>query len=352
MLTIDLGTTWVKWGLAQNTRTVTKPGRAPSPLDLRDLWNLVQEVVHAFPGDELEGLVLTGRMAEAAVRFENGEEVWVHAPTRQIGSDDSLEAARWRALTGYGAEMALLRHWLRQIGREAAGAIRSVLPIKDWIVFQAGGDVGTDLSSAGALGLLDLSRRSWAETVMGSLGLTGEALPPLQPAYTDLGPARDFGSDYSHVRLYRGCGDGVAGTLGVGSPYDGLRVLNLGTHAVYRVLEPSPLELSPDYPSFAYPWDNQRVLTGYRLSGAGDRLSEEDAMAGTVRKIAAMVRAYPDRYSPVRPLYVTGGWAYSKELMAMLRVSLGLALVPVQEEATLIGAAKAAMGLSGVDSAG
>ncbi|HMJ15195.1 MAG TPA: FGGY family carbohydrate kinase [Polyangiaceae bacterium] len=115
-----------------------------------------------------------------------------------------------------------------------------VLDVGAFLGWRLTGRCATSLASADPLGLVDMQRNDWAETLLGYLGLTRVNVPELVAPGSVLGllkpdVARDLGLD-GPLPLVAGAGDGQAAGLGAGIIAPGRAYLNLGTAIVSGVL--------------------------------------------------------------------------------------------------------------------
>ena len=133
--------------------------------------------------------------------------------------------------------------WFAAHDRQTWTAARWWVGLKDYLLWWLTGTLVTELSSASATGLLDMSTRTWSTVALGITGVPAGRLPDILPttATLSLSPATA-----SQVGLPRGtpvvvgAADGPLGNLGTGAMRPGVAGLSLGTSGAVRIALDEP----------------------------------------------------------------------------------------------------------------
>lgn len=115
--------------------------------------------------------------------------------------------------------------------------------LKDLVLHHLTGRVVTELSSASASGLLDLSSRGWDPAVLDLVGVSAEQLPPVLPTTEVLGMAPAAAGRLglrTGLPVVAGAGDGPLANLGSGAVAPGVAGLSLGTSGAVRAVVAEP----------------------------------------------------------------------------------------------------------------
>jgi gluconokinase len=115
--------------------------------------------------------------------------------------------------------------------------------LKEYVLSWLTGAVETELSSASATGMLDISTRTWSEAAIRLAGVSADQLPEIRPTISQrpLGAAaaRRIGLT-AGIPVVLGAGDGPLGNLGTGAIDAGVAGLSLGTSGAVRVAVSEP----------------------------------------------------------------------------------------------------------------
>jgi gluconokinase len=162
--------------------------------------------------------------------------------------------------------------WLRHERKEAFGAARRFVGIKEYVFFQLFGQWFIDYSIASATGLFNLSSLTWDEGALGVAGIDAGRLPrPAPPTYhlTGLTP-----SVAAHLNLPRGtpfvlgANDGVLSNLGVNAISPGEVAITIGTSGAMRAVVDRPLT-DPDGRTFCYFLTDRHWVVGGPINNGG-----------------------------------------------------------------------------------
>ncbi|MDQ7848879.1 MAG: xylulokinase [Armatimonadota bacterium] len=173
----------------------------------------------------------------------------------------------------------LLRHEPETVGR----AWKAVAP-KDTLTWRMTGQAVTDVTDAGATGLLDMRRRRWAGEVLDRLGLPRGLLPDVVESPTVVGRLRPEAAEAlgldAGTPVVAGAGDMAAITAGTGAIAPGLGCIMIGTAgqiALYMAGQPSAAPqgiwaMTAPVPG-GYFWHGLVMTAGYCLTWLGEVLS-------------------------------------------------------------------------------
>ena len=158
----------------------------------------------------------------------------------------SGRAAELHALTGAPTHpmipLAKLL-WFATHDRATWSAARWWVGLKDYLLWWLTGTLATELSSASASGLLDMSTRTWSSVALDLCGVPSENLPPILSTTATLPMAAETARQVglsAGTAVVVGAADGPLGNLGTGAMAAGVAGLSLGTSGAVRiaVLEP------------------------------------------------------------------------------------------------------------------
>ncbi len=126
--------------------------------------------------------------------------------------------------------------WLRRHEPEVFARAACYLDVAAFLIRRLGGVARTGWGSADPTGLFDMSRNTWAATLLEAIGVRADQLPEVFPPGTILGQvtaeaARVTGLP-AGLPLVAGVGDGQSGGLGVDVTRPGRAYLTLGTSVV------------------------------------------------------------------------------------------------------------------------
>lgn len=199
---------------------------------------------------------------------------------------DSRAADQARALRASGEGIALHRSsgtpvhpmspmtkllWFAEHEPALLDGARWWLGLKDLVLLHLTGQVATELSSASATGLLDLSTRDWDPAVLERVGVRQDQLPPVLPTTEVLGlaagPAGRFGLR-TGLPVVVGAADGPLANLGSGAVAPGVAGLSLGTSGAVRAVVPTP-HVDEGGRLFCYALTDDAWVVGGAVSNGG-----------------------------------------------------------------------------------
>jgi sugar (pentulose or hexulose) kinase len=139
--------------------------------------------------------------------------------------------------------------WLRERRPELFASIRSMLTINDWIAYRLTGECVVEASNGSDTLLQDITRRDWAQEIVGGLGLPRDILPRTVSSGTQIGTIRDgvaleLGLP-AGTPVYAGGADTQAALLSLGGYEAGVCGLVAGTWNPIQLVVDRPL-IDPD----------------------------------------------------------------------------------------------------------
>ena len=151
--------------------------------------------------------------------------------------------------------------------------------LKDLLLSWLTGSLVTELSSASATGLLDMSTRTWSAAALEVCGLPADRLTPIVPTTATL-PLAPTAADQlglpAGTPVIAGAADGPLANLGTGALTPGVAALSLGTSGAVRMAVDTP-QVGPDRTLFCYALTESVWVVGGAISNG----------AGVVRRAAA-----------------------------------------------------------------
>lgn len=135
--------------------------------------------------------------------------------------------------------------WLKRNEPHIYEKARYFLQAKDYIASRLTGEFFTDYSDASLSGMMDISKRCWAEEVLSELSIDIEKLPRILSSTSIVGEvdnrvAKDIGVR-GGVPVIIGCGDGACATVGAGAIDKGDAYICLGSSAWLSVTAEKPI---------------------------------------------------------------------------------------------------------------
>ncbi|HEY3436269.1 MAG TPA: gluconokinase [Actinotalea sp.] len=243
-----------------------------------------------------------GALADCAQAVQGAEVLAVSVTTAMhglIGLDDSLEPltdmitwadarsadeARGLRATDLAAEihrtsgtpvhpMTPLTKlmWFTEHDPGLAARARWWAGLKDYVLSILTGTIATELSSASATAMLDLSTRDWNPTAVALAGISAEQLPPVlaTTAVLPLSPSAAAAVGLpSGLPVVVGAGDGPLGNVGTGAMDPGVVGLSLGTSGAVRMVVPKPM-VDPRGRLFCYALTDDQWVVGGAVSNGG-----------------------------------------------------------------------------------
>ena len=143
--------------------------------------------------------------------------------------------------------------------------------LKDYVLLWLTGTLVTEVSSASATGLLDMSTRSWSSAALDVSGVAAERLPPIlaPTAMLPLAPAtaRQLGLP-AGTPVVVGAADGPLANLGTGAIVAGVAGLSLGTSGAVRLAVDEP-QVDAGHKLFCYALTDAAWIVGGAFSNGG-----------------------------------------------------------------------------------
>ena len=414
MLGLDLGPSGVKvvvtrpdgelLGRAVAGYPVSVPAAGRAEADPRDWWTATRRAVQAAlaeagdPPPTVTGLAVAGQTHGVVLADEGGAAlrpaiVWPDeravAEADLFGELPSEYTAPLRNHPSPGMAGPLLC-WLAGHEPHSLRCSWWVLQPKDWLRLRLTGRAATDPTDASGTLLFDLARDTWADPLVGKLGLPAGKLPPVRPSAAIAGrllpgPAAELGLSPG-IPVATGAGDTAAAlhaaalgpdealltigrsgqwvvpvcTLpGESGPGDGLARLGQRT-GLHRAVGDGFYRLAP-VPNVGITLDRVR----HRLGASWDELyataarprsghAREDRMGSALEAVAALLGQRLDDLRAVghhpRRAILGGGGAGHPAWRALLEDSLGLPLRPAPAAwLTPAGAARLAAAAAAAD---
>lgn len=164
--------------------------------------------------------------------------------------------------------------WVRDNEPEVFRKTYRMLHAKDYVIFRLTGEMVTEPSDASSTCLMDISTRTWSDTVIKAAGLTRDMLPEIIPSTAIAGrvtkeAARATGL-LEGTPVVMGGGDGSCAAVGCGVVREGSANLSLGTSSWISVATKAPV-FDPDRKTFtfAHVVPDYYIPTGTMQTGGG-----------------------------------------------------------------------------------
>lgn len=193
--------------------------------------------------------------------------------------------------------------WFSRHEPELAARVRAWVGLKDYILQALTGTSATELSTASATGLLDVSTRSWNPRAIELAGIREDQLPPILPTTAVLGLTKSVASRLglpTATPVVVGAGDGPLGNLGTGALDPGVVGLSVGTSGAARMVVPGP-RTDPSGRLFCYALTDTEWVVGGAISNGGisirwarDILGDDGGDDAALLELAATVPAGSD----------------------------------------------------------
>jgi len=203
----------------------------------------------------------------------------------RTAADVLAETALGRVSAVHAAAKLL---WLLRHEPEAMRQAWKAVAPKDALTWRMAGQAVTDVTDAGATGLLDVRRRRWADTLLERLGIPRELLPEVVESPTVVGHLRPEAAEALGLSpgtpVVAGAGDMAAITAGTGTIAAGLGCIMIGTAgqiALYMAGQPSAAPegiwaMTAPVPG-GYFWHGLVMTAGYCLTWLGEVVSRAQA---------------------------------------------------------------------------
>lgn len=161
--------------------------------------------------------------------------------------------------------------WFARHDPATWAAARWWVGLKEYLLWWLTGRLVTELSSASASGLLDMSTRDWSPVALAVSGADADRLPPILPTTSTLplasGTAREVGLPPG-TAVVVGAADGPLSNLGTGALARGEAGLSLGTSGAVRVAVDEP-EVDVTGGLFCYALTDSVWVAGGATSNGG-----------------------------------------------------------------------------------
>jgi xylulokinase len=197
------------------------------------------------------------------------------------------------ALTGFTAPKIL---WLRNNEPQNYDRMTQVLLPKDYIRYRLTGEFATEVSDASGTLLLDVKRRRWSKTLLASLDISPNLLPPVYESDEVSGMlttriAKRLGLN-SSTPVVGGGGDQAAGAVGNGIVKRGVISATLGTSGVVFA-HSDEVQIDPEgrVHTFCHAVRDKWHVMGVVLSAGGslqwyrNQLAEAEVAAAKRKKV-------------------------------------------------------------------
>ena len=161
--------------------------------------------------------------------------------------------------------------WFTRHEPQLTGQVRWWAGLKDYVLHHLTGDLVTELSSASATGLLNLSSRNWDPQSLDLAGIKADQLPPVLATTAVLNlserASRRFGLARG-VPVAVGAADGPLGNLGTGAITPGVAGLSVGTSGAVRMVVSKP-SFDAEGRLFCYALTDDAWVIGGAVSNGG-----------------------------------------------------------------------------------
>lgn len=292
---LDVGTTATKavaFGLGSAWRsTVVReyPLLQPSPgWQVQDpdtlaaaVTGALAEVVTAARGARVVGISVSSAMhgligLDAQLRPLTPLLTWADARAsaearelRDMGLADDLHRSSGTPVHPMSPLTKLI--WFSRHEPDLFHRVRQWVGLKDFVLHALTGTLATELSSASATGLLDLTTRSWNPVAMDLAGVGEDQLPPILSTTSALGLSKSVAARLglpTATPVVVGAGDGPLGNLGTGALSRGVVGLSVGTSGAVRMVVPEPV-VDGSGRLFCYALTDDAWVVGGAVSNGG-----------------------------------------------------------------------------------
>lgn len=173
--------------------------------------------------------VSSSSMREGMVLYdETGEEIWacpnvdgrasVEAEElieKNFANEIYFEAGDWVSITAPSRLM-----WIKRHQPDIYKKVSKLTMLSDWILYKLSGEFATDYSIASSSGLLNISRRTWSEKIIGILELNENILPEIYESGTVIGTVHERACEETGLTkgtpVVLGGADTQLGLVGIG----------------------------------------------------------------------------------------------------------------------------------------
>lgn len=265
LIGIDVGTGGVKTIVVNETGEIIARSFHEYPLSQpkpgwteQDPWDWWQATLKSLQDvaqqlgprvSDVKGIGLSGQMHSSvfldadrnvirpAILWNDGRTApqcrWI---TETIGKEELIRHTSNPALEGFTAPKIV---WLMQNEPENYRKVRWVLLPKDYVRMQLTGEIYTEISDAAGTLLLDVTHRTWSQTVMQKLGIDPQIMPPVRESIDVCGTltsevAKAVGLP-AGIPVAGGGADNACGAVGTGIVKSGRALSSIGTSGVVLV---------------------------------------------------------------------------------------------------------------------
>ena len=161
--------------------------------------------------------------------------------------------------------------WFTRHEPRLTGQVRWWAGLKDYVLHHLTGDLVTELSSASATGLLNLSSRNWDPQSLDLAGIKVDQLPPVLATTAVLNLSEQASERFGLPRgvpVAVGAADGPLGNLGTGAITPGVAGLSLGTSGAVRMVVSKP-SFDAEGRLFCYALTDDAWVIGGAVSNGG-----------------------------------------------------------------------------------
>src|SRR5690606_33579251 len=161
--------------------------------------------------------------------------------------------------------------WFSRHDTATASRVHRWVGLKDLVLLHLTGRLVTELSTASASGLLDLSTRQWSESSLALAGVRREQLPGGRRPRALLELSYEAGDRVglpAGIPVNVGATDGPLGNLGTGAIEPGIAGLSMGTSGAVRTVVEEP-KFDVDGRLFCYALTDDAWVLGAAISNGG-----------------------------------------------------------------------------------
>lgn len=164
------------------------------------------------------------------------------------GEGQFIKLSYSKALTGFTAPKIL---WLREVEPENYKKLAQILLPKDYIRYKLSGTYATEVSDASGTILMDITKRTWSDTILSGLFIGINLLPPVyESSYISSHVSEEAAALtvlIQGIPIVGGAGDQAGGAVGSGIVYEGIISDYLGTSGVVFAHSNRPIGVHPIY---------------------------------------------------------------------------------------------------------
>ncbi len=272
VLSLDMGTSSLKCliaGMDGSVKALTRKkvtyfspeGLAPmgkefSPDEVwQSMCQLSREALHeaGLEGEDIAAVSATSQRGGMVLIDENGRELYA-GPNHDVRaffegmSIDEVNGKDIYSLTGHlpsflfaGAKL----NWFQEHRPEINDRIHKALPVNDWLTFKLSGQLIAERSSLGESGLLNIRTGGLDHSLLGTLGISPDVLPPVGQAGDTVGEITSQVSTVTGLEegtpVALGGSDTQCGLLGMGVIEEGHLGVIAGWSAPLQLVTGSPV---------------------------------------------------------------------------------------------------------------